>query len=147
MSQSIQTQAELLTSFADGQVIGSITPEDVRNLVVSVGYLAAFNQFAPLYANGSQSSAVTVNQGNGSVQSVVMTGSTLGVTVTEMGLGAGTRTLVELYVTNNSIGNGQITWPENVTWFGTPQPLAAAGSITRFVLVSLDGGNNWSILP
>ena len=40
MVDTVRTEAELQTIFADGQAEGAITPQDVRDLVVSSRYLA-----------------------------------------------------------------------------------------------------------
>jgi hypothetical protein len=53
----------------------------------------------------------------------------------------------DLFVTNNSSGNGVITWGTNITFNGTsPQPAAGAASLTKFRLESINNGASWLIV-
>jgi hypothetical protein len=149
MSQAIETQATLLTQFADGQAAGSITPQDVRNLVVSVPYLAGSLQTAPIAAPVvGGSGAITLDVvANGSVQSIGFAAgySALTVGIANSALGSNTRVLLELYVTQNSAGNGTLTFTGSIsTQYAVT--LGGAGVVTRFLLVSLDGGASWSVI-
>jgi len=51
MVDTVRTEAELQTIFADGQAEGAITPQDVRDLVVSSPYLA--NQAWDFHLDGT----------------------------------------------------------------------------------------------
>jgi hypothetical protein len=152
MSQSVENQATLLTQFADGQAAGSITPQDVRNVIVSVPYLAGNQQVAPITSpTVGSGGAVTIDvEANGSVQSIgFATGYTqLTVGITPTGLGANVRVYLELYVTQNNTGTGTISFAgSGAAIYGVYVPqLGPANYVTRFVLVSLDGGSSWSIV-
>jgi hypothetical protein len=148
MSQTIQTEAALLALFADGQAIGSITPEDARDLIVSVGNLALGKQQTVIYDNGTLSTSLTLALSNGSVQrGTFATSSACTIALASTGLDTTYFAAIELYAVNNSAGSGNFAWPSNVSWIGsTPQPIPQASVVTKFRFETIDGGNSWSIL-
>jgi hypothetical protein len=151
MTDVIKTQSQLQTLFADGQATGSLTPNDVRDIIVSVPTLAGTKDSGLLYAVGSVSGTATFNWANGALQTATLTlSSACTFTIPAQNLGTVSSQVVfarlVLYITNNSSGNGVITWPGNVNWVGSsPQPNPIANGVTKFNLESLDGGNTWSI--
>jgi hypothetical protein len=58
--------------------------------------------------------------------------------------GSGACTL-ELYITQDGTGGWDLTWPGSVVWPGgvDPVPDTTAGTLTRYVLETLDGGSSW----
>jgi hypothetical protein len=151
MTDTPMTQSALQALFADGQAAGSITPQDVRDFIVSVATLAGTQVSALIYAVGSVSTSATFNWALGAKQTATLTSSSpCVVTITQQSLptinGQTLSATLALYITNNGSGNGSITWPSNVNWVGTqPQPNPIANGITKFTLESLDGGNTWSL--
>jgi hypothetical protein len=148
MTDSVMTQAQLLALFADGQAIASIPPASVRDLILSIGYLALNTQAAVIYDVGSVGGTLTLDYTQGSIQRGTLTLSTAcAVSVPAQSLGTGIFCALEMYLINNSSGNGTLTWPSNVTWVGSsPQPIPKAGVATKLRLESIDGGQNWSVL-
>lgn len=59
-------------------------------------------------------------------------------------VGSGAATL-ELYITQDGTGGWDITWPGSVVWPGGSMPTidTAAGTLTRYILETLDGGTTW----
>ena len=53
--------------------------------------------------------------------------------------------MLELHITQDATGGRALTWPGTVVWPDglAPVPDTTAGSVTRYVLETLDGGTTW----
>jgi hypothetical protein len=142
---TLQNLAQLYTAFADGQPPGSITPQDMRNLLASIASIAGTFDTAVVNNLGQITSQVVLNGAISSAIFAQLAGAPgCFVTVPALDLGSNTAVTIYFYCQNNSIGNGALNWPSNVSYYGpAPQPAPYANSLTCFELSSVDGGNNW----
>jgi hypothetical protein len=148
MSGTVKTAAQLYTEFADGQAIGAIVPGDVRDIIASVGSLAATNTQTPILELGAVGAAITVDPTQSHLQSLrLTTGGNCTISIGPGNEVANTRIRMELYVVQNSSGTGVVIWGSGISYGGpSPQVSNVANSVTLFNIVSLDGGATWSIV-
>lgn len=113
-----QTTAQLQNALRDGQPAGSITPQIIRNLAVSVlNKEDGGTVTGPLNANGTGTSLA--------VQNNATVGGTLGVTgAATFGIGSG-QAGVGLAV-NNGLAPARITQNTTNTWSGSSTPNSAS---------------------
>lgn len=94
-----------------------------------------------VFAVGNSSTALTLNYGNGTTQTVTLTGN---CTFTLSGAVSGQISILDLILTQDGTGSRTAAWPASVKWFGgAPLLSSAPGSIDRVRLTSYDGGTTW----
>lgn len=91
-------------------------------------------------AHGSMGSTETIDSTDGNVHTGTLNAACTITLNAPVGSGAAT---LELYFTQDGTGGWAVTWPGSVTFPAGTSVTTTAGTLTRYVLETLDGGTTW----
>lgn len=95
-----------------------------------------------IQSHGSMGATETFDATNGNVHTGTLNAD---CTFTLTSPASGAACVLELYITQDGTGGWDITWPASVVWQGGSMPTidTTAGTLTRYVIETLDGGTTW----